>query len=53
MVMYDYVFRRSNEISGKVYPHVSNRFLCEGSNLYVTKQHSYILPKHVSEKIIH
>ena len=33
----EYVFRRSNEISKKVYAHVSNLFMCEKSNLYGTK----------------
>ena len=34
---HDYVSGRSNEISVKVYAHVSNLFMCERSNLYVTK----------------
>ena len=38
---------------GKYYAHISELFMCERSNLYVTKQHSDILHKHVSEKIIH
>ena len=42
---HDYEFRSSNEISVKVYAHVSNLFMCERSNLYETKKHSYILHK--------
>ena len=35
---------RSNGISGKVYAHVSNCFMCKRSNLhiYMTKKHSYM-----------
>ena len=35
----DYVFRRSNEISVKVYAHVFILFMCERRK--PTKQHSY------------
>ena len=38
---HDYVLRRSDEISGKEHAHVSNRFMCEKSSLYVTKQHFF------------
>ena len=47
------MFRRSNEISAKVYAHVSNLSMCERSNLCVTKQYYYILHKYVSEKTVH
>ena len=50
---HDYVFRHNNEISGGKDAHVSNLFMCERSNLYGTKKHSYILHKYVSEKLIH
>ena len=34
---HDDAFHRSNDISRKVYAHVSKRFMSERSNLYVTK----------------
>ena len=34
---HDYVFQRSNEITGNAYAHEANLFMCERSNIHVTK----------------
>ena len=44
---------RANQVSGKVYAYLSNSFMYKRTNLYVTKQHFYILHNYFSEKIIH
>ena len=38
---------------GKYRPMCCNPFMCERGNIHMTKQHSYILPNCVSEKIIY